>query len=458
MLAAPEYRALPTDGYRRKSPAPRGLGPVELADTILQALNPQIIDRFAEESGFVKRERKIDPVAFLLALTLDFGISLQRSLALLKRGYEERAQVALAYSSFHARFTPELVRFLRLCVAHALTQLKEADGRLLAERLSVFEDILIKDSSVVRLHAKLASLWPATRSKKVAAGLKVDTLLSVRAHGPKTLALVGERTHDVKLLRPGPWVRNRLLLFDLGYYSHRLFAKIGENGGSFLTRVKGSADPVFVRSLQVHRGRAVDLEGHRLSEVLPRLDRGVLDAEVEIAFRRRVYRGTSHGDTLVCRLVGVWDEEHHEYHLYLTNVGTEALTAEEVAELYSLRWQIELTFKELKSYYALDQISTAKPEAVEALLWASLLTLIISRRIYNLVRRRAPEELRARYTPLRWATVFRQVAPRILEITMDRYAGDRPNPDDGRVVSYFLTKEALDPHVRRHRLLDGFTD
>lgn len=453
-MLAPPARTL---GYRRKSPLPVPLGPTDVPREIVRAFPPELLHRFAIESGFLQRQRKIDPVAFFLTLVLDYGVGLQRALALLKRGYEKRAEVELAYSSWHERFTPELAAFLRLCVAHGLTQLKEADGRLLAERLSVFEDVLIKDSSVVRLHAKLAAIWPATRSKKVAAGVKVDALISVRAHGPKTLALVGERTPDVKLLRPGPWVKGRLLLFDLGYYSHRLFAKIGENGGSFLSRLKANADPIFVRSLKVHRGRSIDLEGKRLSEVLPRLERDVLDAEVEIAFQRRVYRGRSHGDTLSCRLVGVWDTEHAEYHLYVTNVAPEVLTAEELAELYSLRWQVELTFKELKSYYALDQIPSEKAEVVESLLWASLLTLIVSRRVYNLVRSQAPEELRARYTPLRWAALFRDVTPEVLRMTIAYLKGQGGTAKDRWTVSHFLTKEALDPHVNRHRLLGTFT-
>ena len=41
---------------------------------------------------------------------------------------------------------------------------------------------------MVRLHAQLPPFWPATRSKEVAAGAKVDTLISARAHGPKSLA------------------------------------------------------------------------------------------------------------------------------------------------------------------------------------------------------------------------------------------------------------------------------
>lgn len=54
-----------------------------------------------------------------------------------------------------------------------------------------------------------------------------------------------------------------------------------------MSRTKVSADPLFVRSLTVHRGRAIDLDGKRLREVLPRLDREGLDAEVELSFKRR---------------------------------------------------------------------------------------------------------------------------------------------------------------------------
>lgn len=228
--------------------------------------------------------------------------------------------------------------------------------------------IVIKDPSVVRLHASLATKWPATRSRKVAAGVKVDTLVSVRANGPKSIALVGERTADIKPLKVGAWVKSRILLFDLGYYAHRLFAKIAERGGFFVSRLKEGADPLFVRSFIVHRGRAVDLEGQRLSDVLPRLQRGFLDAEVELSFKRRVYNGRRSSDTSRCRLVAVWGDEARKYHLYLTNIGPEVLTAEEVASLYSMRWEVELCFRELKSQYALDKFRTTNPDIVEALI------------------------------------------------------------------------------------------
>jgi len=47
---------------------------------------------------------------------------------------------------------------------------------------------------------------------------------------------------------------------------------------------------------------------------------------------------------------------------------------------------IELLFKELKSKYALDVLDTKNEQIIEALIWTAMLTLIVSRRIYSLVK------------------------------------------------------------------------
>ena len=78
----------------------------------------------------------------------------------------------------------------------------------------------------------------------------------------------------------------------------------------------------------------IDLEGKRWAEVAPRLHREVLDTEVELSFSRQVYRGRRRGDTMRSRLVAVWDEEHRQYPAYHSNLPVDALSAEEVTELY----------------------------------------------------------------------------------------------------------------------------
>jgi hypothetical protein len=109
-------------------------------------------------------------------------------------------------------------------------------------------------------------------------------LVRVRAHRHKGLALVSERTADIKLLKFRARVKNRIPLFDLDCYAHRLFAKFAEQGGFFVSRRKESADLLFLRSLFGHRGQVIVLEAHRLSELLFRRQRRVLNAEAEPSF------------------------------------------------------------------------------------------------------------------------------------------------------------------------------
>ncbi len=208
--------------------------PVTMGDAIctLTAMFPnEWLEETARKTGLVKRERKITPVAMFWVLVLSYGISAERTLAAMKRDYQRETQTTLSDSSWSERFTPELTRFLHACVLRGIEELAKVSSNVLSERLRCFEDILIQDSTVIRLNAKLAQQWPPVRSPKPAAGVKLATLVSVVANGPKRLALYGERTAEIKTLRVGPWVKNRILLVDLGFFKHHLLARIEENEG-----------------------------------------------------------------------------------------------------------------------------------------------------------------------------------------------------------------------------------
>jgi len=135
---------------------------------------PEWLREKARDTGLIKRELKIDPVIMFWVLAIGYGSFLQRTLASLKRNYETASSRVLSDSSWYYRFTPELVVFLRECVGWGVEYLAQEPSRTLNERLSLFEDVLIQDSTIVRLHEKLAKIWPATRSLKVAAGVKFN--------------------------------------------------------------------------------------------------------------------------------------------------------------------------------------------------------------------------------------------------------------------------------------------
>ncbi len=412
---------------------------------------PEWLRKAAKQTGFVKRERKIDPALFFWVLVLGFGVRLQRSFASLRRGYEKSADTRLSSSGFYYRFTPETVSFFHAAVLRGIEALAQEPSRALKERLASFKDLVIQDSTVVRLHKLLVDKWPAARTRVVAAGIKVSVLVSVIADGPKNVRIFGERTSEQKTIRIGPWVKDRILLLDLGFFKYQLFSRIERNGGYFISRLKDNADPLIVGVNKIWRGRAVPLAGMRLRDVLPRIKRGVLDAEVEVGFSRRAYRGGRSSATEALRLVAVYDKEDKAYHLYLTNIPLGRMSAEDVALLYGARWEVELIFKELKSVYALDELPTANSQAVEALVWVSIVTLIVSRRIYTLVRAKHPD-MALRYTHMRWAKIFAENASDLRGAIL-AYAGISATMMELYAV---FDSHALDPNINRERLMEDW--
>lgn len=63
----------------------------------------------------------------------------------------------------------------------------------------------------------------------------------------------------------------------------------------------------------------------------------------------------------------------------VTNLPRESVQARDIVGLYRLRWQIELLFKELKSYCNLKKFSTENKHIVKSLIYASFITVLLKR-------------------------------------------------------------------------------
>jgi IS4 transposase len=408
-----------------------------------------VIRQLAEETGQTKRQRLVDAVLFFWLLILDFGVNYMRELRGLHRGYMRRAQVTMAFSSFLERFTPELEEFLHRCALHAIEFQAKTVHRQLGEKLKGFSDILIQDCTILRLHESLSKLWPAARSSTAAAGVKLAYLTGVVADSPERLRIVPERTADVNTLKLGPWVKDKVLLLDLGFFKLGFFDRIHRYKGFFVTRLKRGVNAVIVAENMTWRGNAKELVGRNVWDVVRSLKRGVLDVDVRFVIKRRRYKDKCRKVTRRFRLVGVYNPDAKRYHLYLTNIPASVLSAADVALLYGARWDIELVFKELKSVYHMDQIKTKDPCTIRCLIWVAIITLLCSRRVLHMFRSTDPENAHL-YSHLRSAKVFMEHAHDIL-LGVLAILGIPFGPDEMMKIHRF---QLVDPNAKRKRLMD----
>ncbi len=64
---------------------------------------------------------------------------------------------------------------------------------------------------------------------------------------------------------------------------------------------------------------------------------------------------------------------------FATNLNRGQFSAALVRKLYRFRWQVELCFKEWKSYANLHRFDTGNPHIAEGLIWASLCAAVLKR-------------------------------------------------------------------------------
>jgi putative transposase len=423
---------------------------IDLRETLVKIFPRRRITELAREAGAFCRRRKVDIADFFWLLVLGFGTGRERTLAGLRRSFEKATGLTLEESSFYKRFNKGLRDLMRMAASEAFASL-EGIGRALEGPLAQFRDLVVTDSTVMRLHDLLERTFPACRTNHTKAALKLHAVVSVLGAGGNSLKITDQRTHDGPVFRVGRWVRDRLLVFDLGYFRYQLFDCIDRNGGHFISRLKKSGNPLIVASNLTHRGRAVPVVGRHLLEVVADLKRQALDVTVQVSFKRRQYAGKHSGGRRLLRVVGVKDPASGKYHLYVTNIPTAKLSAAEIAQVYATRWQIELLFKELKSHYRIEDLPSRKREIVEALVYAAVLTLVVSRRLLAAVRAKLRSK-RERLPEQRWAQVFAALSQDLLSLALGTSAETRRLE---RLLTVTMLHEAVDPNAKRRRLLES---
>ncbi len=65
--------------------------------------------------------------------------------------------------------------------------------------------------------------------------------------------------------------------------------------------------------------------------------------------------------------------------LFLTNAHVKKLPLHTMGQIYRLRWQIELTFKELKSFTELRKFLSGNAHIVQGFIWAAFCALLVRR-------------------------------------------------------------------------------
>jgi putative transposase len=349
---------------------------------VFEAILPQQeIERVCVQCGVIERQRKLHLGMLVRAMVIAAGTPGGAYQADILRSYLDCEVPRVARSAFYRWFDEPLERFIAALADRALAYAR-AQQVDFTGILSGVKDWYIVDSTTVTVRDALQEEFPGTGDY---AALKVHKVLSVGCGAPVHYHFSPAREHDSRHLQIDASWQGCGLLADLAYASLARLRACNTYGVRFVLRLKDNWKPKVDAIARGHVTQefcpGTDLDVLLEGEIL-QLDGRAIDADVRVG-------GTK--DPLHLRLVGVHTPKG--YCFFLTNLPPR-LGPRQVADLYRIRWEVELSIKLDKSVHRLDQIDAERPCSVKTLLHASLIASIIAALLTHShnVRTRPPQE------------------------------------------------------------------
>jgi Transposase DDE domain/Domain of unknown function (DUF4372) len=229
--------------------------------------------------------------------------------------------------------------------------LKQAHGGL---RRSTADAVRLIDSTSIPL-SSLSTNW-ATFSANVFS-VKAHIIYDPHADQPIYFAVTNSRINDITAAKAMPIEPGATYVYDLGYYDYSWWATLDDAGCRFVTRLKKNT-PLTV----VHENR-VPPHGHILSDRIGHLP-------------QRLARSRRNPLQVPVREVCVALESGKVLRIATNDLEA---SAEEIADLYKQRWQIELFFRWVKQTLRIKHFLGTSENAVRIQIAVALIAFILLR-------------------------------------------------------------------------------
>jgi hypothetical protein len=347
---------------------------IQIEQCLRQTLSAEELDASARNTGFMRRKRSITPLRLVASLSAKLAIGPVTTLADLQRGFATTTGVDATYKPFYDQLRkPEFPRFMQAVLALLIARLTRTVLTFPADSpLAQFRDIKIQDATEFKVPDWFRKRFPGRFPVKAPAVAALHVTLSLRRDQPVKVELAPQRTAAKEhRVAPGE-LAQELLLQDRAYADPLYVDEVRQNGGSCLIRATKRINPKVLQG-QVGSVAWAPSHGKKLKEVLANAQGQHVDLQVEFAKSSRRPR------CVRFRVVALWNPVTRQHVLLMTNLDPERFPAELLGELYRLRWQIELLFKEWKSFANLHAFTTRSEAITEGLMWASLVAAFLKR-------------------------------------------------------------------------------
>jgi len=219
------------------------------------------------------------------------------------------------------------------------------------EDLDVDNPIFALDSTTISVSVKL---WKWARGKYSKGAVKMHTLMDLHGNIPTFIHITDGKTHDVNTLDLIDITTNAIYVMDRAYIDFQRLFLIDQADSFFIVRAKDNMIfdiiddmPVDTENTTVLGDQKIQLRGYKSKISYPKF----------------------------LRKITYYDQEKKLALIFLTNNFYE--NAEDIAQTYRKRWQIEVFFKWIKQNLQIKTLWGHSENAVKTHIWVAVITYLL---------------------------------------------------------------------------------
>jgi hypothetical protein len=313
-------------------------------------------------------------------------------------------ELEMSREGFHQRLNDHAVQFFEAMLSLVIEL--EVPHELDLAVLSAFKRILIFDSTAFQLPESLAAYFKGPGGDASAAGIKI--LFGYDLKSAQFFYVVLDGTAADHLIQNGAIKEigeGELEISDLGYFGLATFAQIEARGAFYVSRLKTNvalyqrneagvlAEFDLVEAIKkMKEGDRSEVEVRLKSEETVITTRLVIERVPEAVKAERL-RKLNQKNQKKGRQTQQRTKILQGVNLHITNAPVELLPAKVIRQFYTIRWQIELIFKNWKSNFDLDEVTGDRPQRIKCMLYAKLLFIFLTHKIIQVARSLAWSQL-----------------------------------------------------------------
>jgi Transposase DDE domain len=344
-----------------------------VADKFQWVFSEALLNACGKEVKFCRRQRVITPFRLGLALTATCASQHVETIADFHCGFNALFGTTITYKAFYNQVAkPHFADFARTMTERLISEMTlKVLGFAKGQAFAAFRHIVIQDGSSFAIHDGLREGFPGRFKAVKPAAVELHTTMDLLCDAPTTVVLTPDTTSEQAFLPEPASLQASLLLADRGYVDLHYLRRVQDAGGFFLIRAKAGMNPQVLEAFREDGKRLRSLRNKALQTIHAKLPKR---QRVELLVQWHV-----DGAPLCLRLILSWNRRTKSFCYFLTNLPSKGYPIHVICRAYKWRWQVELLFKEWKSYANLHAFDTANPALVEGLIWTAIAAAALKR-------------------------------------------------------------------------------